>query len=76
MDFIKTFEDLFNLQDMNDHTGLDLMFIRTSIRLIDGFVILMGNDAINHIKAYQIKLVDFDKWTQNEKDYFTRHYGG
>lgn len=77
MQEIKDFETLFKIQDAEYKSTcvLDLIFIRTSHKLIDGYALVIGANCKEHLKLYYLSTETYNRLTKGEKDYLSRHYG-
>lgn len=76
MEEIKNFEQLFKIQDEEYEATciLDLLFLRDSHRLIDGYALVIGADCRQHLKLYYLSDETYRNLTDGEKDYLERHY--
>ena len=74
---IMTFDELFEIQDekYKDAISGDLMFTRYGMRIIDGFVFLIGADSKYSLELFYMSFDVYNKLTDGEKEYIARHYG-
>lgn len=74
---IKTFDELWNIQDekWKRTCSLDLLLMRVGYRIIDGIVFLIGADCKEDLELFYMSRENYNKLAEGEKDYLKNYYG-
>lgn len=73
---IKTFEELSEIESkkFDEACRLDLLFVLKGIRVIDGYVLIIGADCKNSIELFYMSIENFDLLNEKEKYYIRMEY--
>lgn len=74
---IKTFEELFKIQDDKASFAIrnDLLFTRRGYLIIDGYVLMIGADCKESLELFYVSHDTYNSFTQGAKEYIERWYG-
>lgn len=75
---LKSFEELIEVQTklFSKCDSLDLFFIRICITTINGFLFVIGADALEELKFYFMYDEIYNSLSSKEKEYIKRNYDG